>query len=122
MSCISLAGCSSGKFKAVKLCQSSSTSGPVLTLNPMRLKMSTISSLMALIGCIDPRSWGLPVRVKSPFSPKTLLLSKDCNASVCFCSASFFSAFNAAPKAFFSAGGTFRKAVKNACIEPFLLR
>jgi len=55
VSCISLAGCSSGKFKAEKLCQSSSISGPSLTVNPIRLKISTISFRMREIGCLLPK-------------------------------------------------------------------
>ena len=39
---MSLAGWWSGKFKAVKLCQSSSISGPSDTLNPILEKISTI--------------------------------------------------------------------------------
>ena len=39
---MSLAGWYSGKFKAVKLCQSSSISGPSETVKPIRLKTSII--------------------------------------------------------------------------------
>ena len=54
VSCISLAGCSGGRFKALKLCQSSSISGPSDTENPTLLKTSIISFLTIDIGCREP--------------------------------------------------------------------
>ena len=63
---MSLAGWYSGKFKAVKLCQSSSISGPSLTLNPMLEKILVILFFKIDIGCLDPNVMGLPGRDKSP--------------------------------------------------------
>ena len=54
VSCMSRAGCSCGKFKAVKLCQSSPISGPSDKLKPMRPKISTISFFTNDKGCLLP--------------------------------------------------------------------
>ncbi len=63
---MSLAGWYSGKFKAVKLCQSSSISGPSDTVKPILLKTSIILFFTSEIGCLDPNSMGSEGRVKSP--------------------------------------------------------
>ena len=63
---MSRAGWYSGRFKAVKLCQSSSISGPSDTLNPMVEKMSIIWFLTKDIGWREPIVMGSPGRVKSP--------------------------------------------------------
>lgn len=50
VSCISLAGCSGGKFNAENTCQSSSTSGPSSTTKPNLLNIDDISLLTNDIG------------------------------------------------------------------------
>ena len=47
---MSLAGCSSGVFKAVKLLYSDSTSGPSATENPISEKIEDISSITCETG------------------------------------------------------------------------
>lgn len=54
-----------GKFKAVKLCQSSSISGPDETLNPIFENMSIISFRTAVIGCELPKGANPEGSVKS---------------------------------------------------------
>ena len=54
MSCISLAGWCSGRFNAVKLCQSSSISGPSEISKPIFKKISIILFFTIDIGCFDP--------------------------------------------------------------------
>ena len=54
VSCMSLAGCSFGKFNAEKLCQSSSISGPSETLKPILEKMSMISFRTIEMGWREP--------------------------------------------------------------------
>ena len=49
------AGCVSGILSAVKLCQSSSISGPSATANPISAKISANSSMTWLTGCTVPR-------------------------------------------------------------------
>ncbi len=63
---MSLAGWCSGKFKAVKLCQSSSISGPSETLKPILEKISMIWFFTMDIGCLAPNSSDSPGRVRSP--------------------------------------------------------
>jgi hypothetical protein len=45
------AGCVSGMLSAVKLCQSSSISGPLATAKPMSAKISASSSITCRWGC-----------------------------------------------------------------------
>ncbi len=52
---MSLAGWSLGRLRAVKLCQSSSISGPSEIINPIALKISTIFFLTTEIGCLLPK-------------------------------------------------------------------
>ena len=52
---MSLAGCSLGKFKAEKLCQSSSISGPSDIEYPIRENISIISFFTIDNGCLDPK-------------------------------------------------------------------
>ena len=54
VSCISRAGWFSSKLRAVKLCQSSSISGPSEILNPIWEKMSIILDVTMEIGWRDP--------------------------------------------------------------------
>ena len=54
VSCISLAGWFFGTFNAVKLCQSSSISGPSEIENPIDEKISTISCSTIDKGCLEP--------------------------------------------------------------------
>ncbi len=56
VSCISRAGWPTGKFSAVKLCSSSSTSGPSATEKPRSAKIATISSVTWLTGWMRPMS------------------------------------------------------------------
>ena len=49
------AGCSGGMFSAVKLCQSSSMSGPSATAKPISPRMAITSSMVWLTGWIAPR-------------------------------------------------------------------
>jgi len=51
---MSRAGWCSGRFKAVKLCQSSSISGPSEIVKPIWLKMSIILFLTTESGCLFP--------------------------------------------------------------------
>ena len=66
VSCMSRAGWYSGRFNAVKLCQSSSISGPSDTLKPMVEKISIIWFFTIEIGCREPIITGSADRVKSP--------------------------------------------------------
>ena len=50
VSWVSRAGCSGGKFRAEKTCQSSSTSGPSEMVKPRRVKMEMISLRTTEIG------------------------------------------------------------------------
>jgi hypothetical protein len=54
VSCISRAGCFSGKFRAVKLWKSSSMSGPSATAKPISAKIVVISSITCIVGCTEP--------------------------------------------------------------------
>ena len=51
---MSLAGWCSGRFKAVKLCQSSSISGPSEMSKPIFRKISIILFFTIDIGCLEP--------------------------------------------------------------------
>ena len=53
-------GCSGGMFRASKLCQWSSTSGPSATVKPSRPMMSFSSSIVCVIG------WRWPSRGRTP--------------------------------------------------------
>ena len=57
---MSLAGCSFGKLRAVKLCQSSSISGPSEIENPIWEKIFITLSLIKVIGCLEPKFIGCP--------------------------------------------------------------
>src|SRR2546421_554850 len=59
------AGWSSGMFRAVKLYQSVSTSGPSTTRYPSRVKTSTISYSVAVSGCTEPGRGRRPGSVTS---------------------------------------------------------
>ncbi len=75
---MSRAGWCSGRFKAVKLCQSSSISGPSEIVKPIWLKMSMILFLTIESGCLFPVWIGKGVLVGSEildFPP--VLLSCD---------------------------------------------
>ena len=118
---MSLAGWCSGKFSAVKLCQSSSISGPSLILKPIREKMSIIRFLTSEIGCRPPTKKGSPGRVLSTnFALLFLSFSKVCLSSFTFSCAVFFNSLTANPYAFFSATGTDLKAPNNSLSTPFL--
>ena len=54
VSCVSRAGWPSGKFSAVKLCQSSSMSGPSATVKPISPNTAAISSNTCMTGCSAP--------------------------------------------------------------------
>jgi hypothetical protein len=56
---MSLAGCSSGVFSAVKLLYSDSTSGPSATEKPISEKIDDISSITCETGCIFPCRFGV---------------------------------------------------------------
>ena len=66
VSCMSRAGCSGGKLRAENTCQSSSISGPLATVYPMRSKIVRISFLTIAIGCRVPIGSLVPGRLMSP--------------------------------------------------------
>ena len=101
VSCISLAGWYSGKFSAVKLCQSSSISGPSATAKPIDLKISVILFFTKLIGCLDPSSRGYPGLVRSSFSAATFCEELLCVSSSSLAEMLCFSKFIFWPYSFF---------------------
>ena len=119
VSCISRAGCSSGKFNAEKLCQSSSISGPSETLNPIFENISMISFLTIEIGWREPTAKFSAGRERSIFA----LVSSDCPATsfrrfilfkdFVFSSLSFF------PKSFFCSLGTSLNWANSWVTSPF---
>ena len=74
VSCISLAGWSSGMFNAVKLCQSSSISLSSSTVKPIRLNSSIILFLTNCIGCLAPVVVISPGNVRSIVTSFCLLI------------------------------------------------
>ena len=86
MSCISLAGWSSGVFNAVKLLYSVSTSGPSATVKPISEKIEEISSMTWDTGCIFPCWYGRIGNVTSTFSFFNLSLISAFSISKLFCS------------------------------------
>ena len=109
VSCISLAGCSFGKFSAVKLCQSSSISGPSEMANPIEEKIWTISASIIDKGCLDPeRLFGAGL-LRSVLTAVLLFVVITEKREALSCS-SFFSSLRARPTSFFSREATFLKS------------
>ena len=120
VSCMSRAGWCSGRFKAVKLCQSSSISGPTDKEKPSFEKISMTWLRKIEIGWSEPTSMGWPGREKSiadsgllDLDPDDFLLSSSLLV------AAIFRAFNCCPKAFFWSLGTFLKEAKSPVRIPF---
>ena len=121
VSCISLAGWCFGKLSAVKLCQSSSISGPSDNSNPTFEKISIIWFLIKVIGCKVPLEIGNPGLVKSS---EILLVDfelTDFNSSYLIW-AKFFNSFIFWPYSFFWSEGTFLNSLNRSLIIPFLPR
>ena len=126
MSCISRAGCPSGKLSAVKLYQSVSMSGPSAMVNPMSEKIAVISSQTWLMGWMRPvavvgRVTGrvmsrrsLSSRASSAFARKSLPLASISPPT------SFLSPLIAGPALFRSSGAMVPSDASNAETEPFL--
>ena len=122
VSCMSRAGCSSGKFRAVKLWKSSSISGPSETVNPMREKMSMISLRTMESGWRVPRgAVAGSVRSKPLPSPPVCWSRRSFNATILFCT-DCFSTLIICPSSRRCSGGTDLKSAKSAGIIPFLLK
>ena len=122
VSCISLAGCSGGKFKAENTCQSSSISGPSATAKPNLEKMSRISSLTREIGCLVPSSKKSPGLVKSVLVSKSNTSSKDSLSDSIFSAALVLSSFRHLPNSLLSSGATVRNSSNRRVISPFFPR
>ena len=118
--CMSLAGCSGGKFSASNTCQSSSISGPSATSYPNLRKISMISSLTIDTGWRDPSWNGSPGIVRSKDAPDAeLLSSRDSFRAAIFSVAAFLSWFSFCPNSLFISGGTDLNSSKRAVTEPF---
>ena len=82
---MSLAGCSCGVLSAVKLCQSSSISGPSEIANPIEEKTLIICSSINAKGCLEPRLLVLTLLVKSIIELEvSLFFSKENDESFDF--------------------------------------
>ena len=120
VSCISLAGWCSGKFNALKLCQSSSISGPSLIVNPIFEKMSTILFFTIDMGWRDPNSIGSPVLEISLIvvfvEPGEIWFFKSSNLDC----AVFFNWFKSCPTFFFLSLSNDLNSTKYELSNPFL--
>ena len=101
VSCMSRAGWSAAKFILVNTCWSSSTSGPSARTNPMREKMSIISFLTIVRGCLVPNSIGYAVRVRSMSSLPVSAVCSCSRSSLMWLRAVCFSSLILMPTAFF---------------------
>ena len=128
VSCISRAGCPSGKLSAVKLYQSVSISGPSAIEKPMSEKIAVISSITWLIGWIRPSAVGTAAigSVTSTRSASSRAVSAASARVAAFASisavTSFFSPLIAAPAALRSSAGRAPSVESSAETEPFLPR
>ena len=120
VSCISLAGCSAGKFRAVKLCQSSSISGPSETVKPIFEKTSIILFLIIDKGCREP-SWIKSAGRLRSFSEDegSSIFSKDWFKELTFPWILFFKSFRCWPISFLNSLGTSLNSVKSPETIPF---
>ena len=123
VSCMSRAGCSSGKLSAVKMCQSSSMSGPVTVVKPMRSKMLQTSSIIREMGWREPSSAVAAVRVTSmSFCWVGALASRRARCSSKMACARCFSKLTCCPKFLRSSTGTFLISLSSPCNSLFLLK
>ena len=120
---MSLAGCSSGVFKAVKLLYSDSTSGPSATENPISEKIEDISSITWDTGWIFPCRSGLVGKVTSTFSFLSFSLISLVSISIFFCSnwwvRSSLILFKFEAKSFLFSGSKDPKVLNCIVIWPF---
>src|SRR5262245_404916 len=113
-------------LSAVKLCQSSSMSGPSAQLKPISPKMAASSSITWPIGCKVPCASGLGGRLTSTFSLPSLVasaaaLSADLRASSAV-SISPLSSLTRAPNSRRSAGARLPRVFIRPVMLPFLPR
>ena len=101
---------------------SSSISGPVYKLKPIRWKISTISFFTSVNGWRVPSPTGYAVRVKSRLSVPVSVVPTCSRKAFIFSVATVLSSFIFMPTAFFCSFATSLKAVMRAFISPFLLR
>ena len=119
---MSRAGWSAAKFILVNTCRSSSTSGPSARVNPMRVKMSMISFLTMVNGCLVPNFTGYGVRVRSMSSSWASFCSHISLKALMRSRAVCFSSLTLMPTSFFCSAGTFLKSAINELMAPFLLK
>ena len=109
VSCISRAGWSGAKFRAEKLCQSSSISGPSAMPNPIPTNIDLISSSVCMSGCFVPLNFLFPGSVRSRltvglgFDFKETVFSSNADCARCRNSFSCF------PTIGLSTAGTLRR-------------
>ena len=120
---MSRAGWFSSKFNAVKLCQSSSISGPSATVKDRRSKISTILFLIKVTGCLLPEGMGIPGRDTSILNPVTTFNDSMRSFSASnLASANILKAFKVWPNDFFCSTGTFFISPIIALTIPFTPR
>ena len=125
VSCISRAGCPSGKFSAVKLNQSVSISGPSAMEKPMSEKIAVISSITWLTGWMRPCAVGaggsgrvISTRSAARRASSALACSAPLRCSI-RSAISFFSPLMAGPALLRSSDGMLPRLASSAETEPF---